>query len=599
MSGYFRMPDCGPIEMVKMMKAFLFLSFAYSLALVPLAAQNSDDKIATELLAQDVVEDVIVAFTPHPGFGAETTGMDKVAKGRFVYSALIAHSQLTQAGIRTALDENGVNYQAYCVANAIWIKSRVEGQFLRSISNDPSVVRISSNGVIPVQRVRDAETMSRADVEWGLERIGADSVWSLGFRGQGVVIGGEDTGYEWSHPAISHNYRGNLGDTVDHNYNWFDAVHEFSPLNGDTAGTVTPCGVSNPIPCDDHGHGTHTMGTMVGGDGVNQIGVAPDATWVGVRCMDRGYGSPMTYIGGFEWFLAPTDVEGNDPDPAMAPDVINNSWRCPEIEGCNPDNYELMRQAIINLKAAGIVVVVSAGNEGNLGCSSLADPPSIFEESFAVGAIRPNDTIAGFSSRGPVTADSSGRIKPDVAAPGVGVRSAWLDSTYRHLNGTSMAGPHVAGTVALMISANEALSGEVELIEQILRETATPAFPVTACAEDSLSIPNNSYGYGIINAVAAVEEALVVSKTHEVQRSIDEAVIYPNPGSGQFTYALSAAPGLCTIHVMTMQGVLLHTRADGPSIGELDLGHVPAGMYLLVFEDETGVLAMNKVVIAR
>ena len=200
-------------------------------------------------------------------------------------------------------------------------------------------------------------------------------------------------------------------------------------------------------PCDDQGHGTHTMGTMIGSEGDNQIGVAPDAQWCACRNMERGYGTPFTYIECFEWFLAPTDLNNENPDPSKAPHVINNSWGCPPTEGCNPDNFELMNIVVNNLRAAGIVVVVSAGNDGS-GCGSVYTPAAIYEGSFSIGATRSNDTIAGFSSRGPVWSDGSNRLKPNVCAPGTNVRSSVPGGGYDYSSGTSMAGPHVAGLVA-------------------------------------------------------------------------------------------------------------------------------------------------------
>src|SRR5690606_13518356 len=160
---------------------------------------------------------------------------------------------------------------------------------------------------------------------------------------------------EWDHPALRSKYRGAEGDAVSHDYNWHDAIHEINPLNGDSIIMPgnNPCGLDYPIPCDDSGHGTHTMGMLVGSDSAYQIGVAPDARWIGCRNMERGWGKPSTYLECMEWFLAPTDVNGENPDPTKAPHVINNSWSCPEVEGCNPDNFELLHQAVVNLRAAG------------------------------------------------------------------------------------------------------------------------------------------------------------------------------------------------------------------------------------------------------
>ena len=123
-------------------------------------------------------------------------------------------------------------------------------------------------------------------------------VWAMGYKGQGVVIAGEDTGYQWEHPALKNTYRGWDGTTADHNYNWHDAIHEISPLHNDPMPdpSLNSCGLDVQYPCDDGSHGTHTMGTMIGEEGPNQIGVAPGAKWMACRNMERGYGSPTTYI---------------------------------------------------------------------------------------------------------------------------------------------------------------------------------------------------------------------------------------------------------------------------------------------------------------
>jgi hypothetical protein len=200
-----------------------------------------------------------------------------------------------------------------------------------------------------------------------------------------------------------------------------------------------------------------------------------------------------------------------NPNPAMAPHVINNSWSCPPSEGCNSTNFATMNTAIENLRAAGVVVVVSAGNSGGGGCGTVNAPPAIFPGSFDVGATDINEVIAGFSSRGPATYDNVTYIKPNVCAPGVSVRSSTPGGGYGTSSGTSMAGPHVAGAVALMISANPSLSGQVEQIETILETTAREKTTSQECGGvPGSNIPNNTYGYGIIDVLAAVNESLIL-----------------------------------------------------------------------------------------
>jgi subtilisin family serine protease len=133
----------------------------------------------------------------------------------------------------------------------------------------------------------------------------------------------------------------------------------------------------------------------------------------------------------------------------------------------------------------------------------------LYGDVFSVGAINRLGRLATFSSRGPVTADGSGRVKPDIVAPGVEVYSSLPGDTYGQESGTSMAGPHVVGVVALMWSANPKLIGKIEATEQILRETAQPvnvANEKIVCGDPNAT-PNDLVGYGIVDAYAAVKRA--------------------------------------------------------------------------------------------
>jgi subtilisin family serine protease len=321
----------------------------------------------------------------------------------------------------------------------------------------------------------------------------------MGFTGQGIVIGNEDTGMRWTHNAIKPHYRGWNGVTADHNYNWHDSIHD---------SVNNPCGNDSPFPCDDSAHGTHTTGSTCGDDGMgNQIGVAPGAKWIGCRNMDQGNGTPARYTECFQFFIAPTDLNGQNPNPALRPHVINNSWICPTSEGCTTGDE--LRMIVENTQAAGIFVEASAGNSGS-NCSTVDAPPAIYEASFSTGAIDITNTLAIFSSRGPVTLDGSNRLKPNISAPGVNVRSSvnTSDTSYSNFSGTSMAGPHVVGTVALLWSARPQLQRDIATTKMILQNTANPNVtlvqPQTCGGIPNTTIPNNSFGYGRVDALAAI-----------------------------------------------------------------------------------------------
>src|SRR5690606_9647267 len=386
------------------------------------------------------------------------------------------------------------------IANMIWVRG--DAAAVERLAQRAGVAHLYANPRVRLELPATGPASQAATaVEPGVERIGAPDVWALGITGEGVVVGGQDTGYAWEHPALKNQYRGWNGSTADHNFNWHDAIHsDLTPFPDN------PCDLDSPVPCDDNSHGTHTMGTIVGDDGgANQIGVAPGARWIGCRNMEQGVGTPATYSECFQWFVAPTDLAGDNANPALAPDVISNSWTCTPGEGCADPN--LLLGVVENVRAAGIVVVSAAGNSGSnapIGCSTITQPPGIYDAAFTVGATDLSDTIASFSSRGPVTVDGSGRLKPDVTAPGVGVRSAVPPSGYGYKSGTSMATPHVAGLVALLLQAQPDLRGNVEAIETLIRHSAVPLTSDQGCGGDGpADVPNNVYGYGRIDALAA------------------------------------------------------------------------------------------------
>ncbi len=432
----------------------------------------------------------------------------KNEKAAFAFSQLRTHARQSQKAIQQWLRAEGVAFDSYFIVNLL----HIEGDYalVKALAQRTDVARINANPIVHQEFINEkphTSTQNEKTIPWGISKIKADQVWALGYQGAGVVVGGQDTGYDWTHPAIKGKYRGWDGTIADHNYNWHDAIHAIDAGNSGT----NPCGLDSNVPCDDHGHGTHTMGTMVGDDGAgNQIGVAPAAKWIGCRNMERGDGTPMTYIECFEWFMAPTDLNNMNPDPSKAPHVINNSWGCPTSEGCNTSNFSVMETALNNLKSSGVMVVVSAGNSGS-GCSTVNTPAAIYQESFSVGAMDINDNIANFSSRGPVTVDGSNRMKPNVSAPGVNVKSSIPGAGYANYSGTSMAGPHVAGTVALIISANASFSGNPNAIEDLLEQTATAYTTNQTCGGDNnTSVPNNVFGYGEIDALAAVNQAVTL-----------------------------------------------------------------------------------------
>lgn len=423
------------------------------------------------------------------------------ARLRAVVAALQDQAESSQAPLRRWLQQRGVTHRSYWVANFLSLEA--DTALLDALAQRPDLARIDLDARLHLQRPVETNPSPLGPVralEYGVTMVSAPALWAMGYRGQGVLVGGQDTGYQWDHPALRASYAGWNGSSAQHNYHWYDAIH--------SGGGV--CGANSPVPCDDNAHGTHTMGTIVGDDGgSNQIGVAPDARWIGCRNMDQGDGTPTTYSECFQFFLAPTDVAGNNPDPARAPHVINNSWGCPPVEGCNTPN--ILRTVVENVRNAGILLVVSAGNSGS-SCSSVTTPPAIYAASFVVGAINSGKQMASFSSRGPVTVDGSNRLKPDIVAPGVSTRSAVPGGGYSNFSGTSMAGPHVAGVAALLMSIDPSLKRDPERIESLLRQTAVVDVVTTQVCGGlpATTVPNHVFGHGRVDALSAARNGLGV-----------------------------------------------------------------------------------------
>ena len=442
----------------------------------------------------------------------------KAEKGRFVRDALWTKAQSTQKPLWEWLDAQHAEYRSFYIVNAIWVKGNYD--VVQALAARSDVAHIEGNPTIqnalPWPASQQLHEPNAADsIEPNISYSHAPDVWALGFTGQGIVVGGQDTGYQWNHPALIAQYRGWNGSTASHDYNWHDSIHS----GGGS------CGADSAQPCDDYGHGTHTLGTAIGSDGgSNQIGMAPGAKWIGCRDMNVGVGQPSTYLDCFEFFLAPYPVTGTVEmgDPSKAPDVTTNSWSCPSSEGCS---WNTLQAAVEAQRAAGIMTIVAATNSG-ADCSTIQDPPALYAAAYTVGALNTGtDVLAGFSSEGPVTIDGSYRRKPDITAPGTGVRSSEPGSTYGSMSGTSMATPNVAGAVALLWSARPSLKNQITATEEILNNSAVH-IATTACG--SSGWPNNVFGYGRLDIQVAVD-SMRVSPTTAAQST--------NPG-GIVTYTL-------------------------------------------------------------
>jgi subtilisin family serine protease len=486
--------------------ALLFLAWTGSSALAdPPDRSKIDPRLRT--LGHDDEAEFLVVLAHHADLRGVDALSDREARIAEVVARLEAAAAASQPPVIAELVAAGAEVRPFWVANVLWVRGTGAAADLAARRAD--VERIDANPRLPRPRVEARPVpLGGPSVEWNVALVGAEAVWAQGYDGTGAVIGSQDTGYFWDHPALRDTYRGWNGSTADHDHNWHDAVHS------DEWASPT-CPANSTAPCDDgflFPHGTYTTGVAVGDDGgANRIGVAPGARWIGCRSIDLLGGTPASYIECFQWLVAPTDLAGNDPAPSLAPHVINNSWACIPAEGCNPDTLETI---VATVRAAGIVVVAAAGNDG-AGCATIQYPPAIYEASFTVGASDAADVIGAISSRGPVTIDGSNRLKPNVVAPGIAVRSAvgiWDifgkgDVVYDYLaaDGTSASAPHVAGAVALLLDARPDLAGSVEVIERLLEASAFPITAAQSCGGIPGSVhPNNIVGHGRLDVAELV-----------------------------------------------------------------------------------------------
>lgn len=447
----------------------------------PRAASPSVSRPAiADEIARNGEADVFVVLREQADLSDLGEKQNRVARLTDGYRTLTKVAERSQRGVRQELRDRGAEFEQFWIINAVHVAA-VDAELALTLSERPEVEGLREVGAITVPRLNPTEDPGGADgVEWNVSRIGAEEVWGThDTRGEGIVVANIDTGVDMSHPALASQYRGFTGDaSPDHAYNWFDPRGV--------------CGALADGPCDNQGHGTHTMGTMVGDDGAgNQIGVAPKATWIAAKGCETSVCSVLSLLQAGQWVAAPTDLAGQNPRPDLAPHIVNNSWG----GGGGDPWYTQVVETWVDL---GIFPVFAAGNSGP-GCGT-AGSPGDYATAYAVGALDAGDQVASFSSRG---AGGFGGVKPNIAAPGVGVRSA-IPGGYRAFSGTSMAAPHVAGAVAMMWSAAPTLVGDVSRTRALLDTTAVDVAD-TSCGGTAAN--NNVYGEGRLDAAAAVAAA--------------------------------------------------------------------------------------------
>ncbi len=417
---------------------------------------------------------VLVHLAPRADVRALQGIRDRVARRMAVAAALKRNADVSQAPVRTLLAnlerQSLVSHvQAFFTTNTLAVTGRREAVVV--LAGAPGVNRVEAEGRITVDDGALAEPASppRAAVEANISQIRAPVAWRLGFQGQGVIVGTIDTGVRWTHEALKPGYK--CLRAASHKKCWFDAIK----------------GIDAPY--DDHvpGHGTHVMGILAGRLG---IGVARKSKWVACKAFDAsGFAEKADILQCADFFTAlALDVK----TAVFVPDVFNNSWGV--VPG-TPDE-EFFNGVVDAWNAAGIHSAFPIGGSGP-DCLTTSFPGA-YAAAFAVGAVDGADVITDFSSRGPA---SRTNIKPDVVAPGVSIRSAVAscDTCYEELSGTTIATPHAAGTLALMLSKNGSLTPTEA--RAIAENNAKHISDLTCGGSPD---DNNVYGHGRIDALNAV-----------------------------------------------------------------------------------------------
>jgi subtilisin family serine protease len=448
--------------------ALAVLAFALLSAPSAHAAQRSPalaQKLAT--MGPNETVPVFLEFTSHP----ELSAYGRRTDGQPVIQALRANADESQARVLDFLRARGLGdrLQSFWINNSILV--RVPASMISELESFSEIGLMELDSPV----VGDGDPRpTLSSTEWNLPKVRATDVWNTyGLDGTGIVVGSMDTGFDPTHPAIASKWRGGTN-------SWKDMVN------------------AGPSPYDDHGHGTHTIGTMVGGDGngpfATDVGVAYNAKFISVKVLaaDNSFNSSATVVGGAQWML---DPDGN-PATNDFPAVINNSWGFFDLA------FQGFHAAVDAWRAVGIIPVFSLGNSGPN--ASTSGPPGNYDNTIGVGATDISDVIASFSSRGPSPMGAGFPLdqrKPDVSAPGASVLSSVPGGFYQYWYGTSMAAPHVAGTIALMLQAH----GNTMSFDEIMQILKTTSVDLGFAGYDF------DYGYGRLDAFAAVTAAMAPS----------------------------------------------------------------------------------------
>ena len=484
--------------MKKLIPVFIIILFAVSILKPIQSAQASEftskilpdrvdkfDPLVKEKLSQLQPGDMMTAIVTlrEQVDMSRLQSPNQAVQSQSVIRTLQATANATQGQVEELLRSRQTqglvkNFDSFWIFNGFSVTASSE--VIHELSQHPDVFSITPDEI-------EVMPVTVGIPEANISFINAPALWSMGYSGQGVVVASMDTGVDVSHPDLASHWRGGSN-------SWFDPYHQHPTT-----------------PIDLNGHGTWTTGIMVGGDlSGTSIGVAPGAQWIAVKIFnDQGGGTATAIHQGFQWLLDPD----HNPATADAPQVVNNSWTY-----ANPGCYLAFEADLQSLRAAGILPIFAAGNSGPNSNSSYS--PSNNPSAFAVGATDNTGQISAISSRGPSTCGGSTGPYPELVAPGTDIRTTGLYGTYYIDSGTSFAAPHVAGGLALLLSAFPNLSA----IEQA-------SALINSATDMGLAGPDDVYGFGELNLLAAYQQQLTAPTPTFTPIATDEFPFIPTPKS--------------------------------------------------------------------
>ncbi|MFO7696067.1 MAG: carboxypeptidase regulatory-like domain-containing protein, partial [Anaerolineae bacterium] len=555
---------------VVLVLALLLSTFVFSAAATPSpvsgqagAAQTQEPSSKIEgalldALAESGSADFFVVMAEKADLSAASKITDWSARGHYVYDALREVAARTQAPVIKYAEERGLAYRSFLTVNSVYFKGGTL-QIAEDLAALPGVDTLRLEGEAYIQPDDEIEAsldaygwnLSTLDPGGALYGMQAAQVWdTYGVRGENIIVANIDTGAYYQHEALVGQYRGNLGGgTFDHDFNWY------MPTYGCGDGTY---------PCDNDGHGSGTIGIMAGQtpDLVEQIGVAPAASWIACKGCEEYSCSDAALTGCADWMVAPCPI-GVDPgspqcDPDRRPHIVNNSWGG---GGCSTW-YQGYVQAWV---AAGIFPAFSAGNA--TACNALGSPgdnPEAFGTA-AHSSVGTNLYAGGPSCFFPTPScdPDAHEVDPHLNAPTFGRTADNSSNSYYNLSGTSGASPHTAGAVALMWSASPMFVGNIDDTFTFLEQSANKNVPAGNCGKPACAganvYPNYEYGWGYLDALAAVEmilantgDSIITGEVTDVDTSAPLADAMVEAASPTQTYAALTNPdGIYTLNVFS------------------------------------------------